>query len=59
MATIDLPDNLVQTLSLVLNQLQQVLPEPKQETDFTAPAFRWENQQLKPFIRLRIFILMT
>lgn len=47
MATIDLPDNLVQTLSLVLNQLQQVLPEPKQETDFNAPAFRWENQQLK------------
>lgn len=47
MATIDLPDNLVQTLSLVLNQLQQVLPEPRQETDFTAPAFRWENQQLK------------
>ncbi|CAI3104510.1 hypothetical protein MWMV8_MWMV8_00311 [Acinetobacter calcoaceticus] len=47
MATFDLPDNLVQTLSLVLNQLQQVLPEPKQETDFTAPAFRWENQQLK------------
>jgi predicted AAA+ superfamily ATPase len=46
MATIDLPDNLVQTLSLVLNQLQQVLPEPRQETDFTAPAFRWENQQL-------------
>lgn len=41
MATIDLPDNLVQTLSLVLNQLQQVLPEPKQETDFTALAFRW------------------
>ncbi|CAI3133363.1 hypothetical protein MWMV17_MWMV17_01731 [Acinetobacter calcoaceticus] len=47
MATIDLPDNLVQTLSLVLNQLQQVLPEPREETDFTAPAFRWENQQLK------------
>lgn len=47
MATIDLPDNLVQTLSLVLNQLHQVLPEPRQETDFTAPAFRWENQQLK------------
>ncbi len=47
MATIDLPENLVQTLSLVLNQLQQVLPEPRQETDFTAPAFRWENQQLK------------
>ncbi|MFI8040689.1 AAA family ATPase, partial [Acinetobacter baumannii] len=49
MATIDLPDNLVQTLSLVLNQLQQVLPEPKQETDFTAPAFRWENQQQNRF----------
>lgn len=47
MATIDLPENLVQTLSLVLNQLQQVLPEPREEIDFTAPAFRWENQQLK------------
>ena len=50
MATIDLPNNLVQTLSLVLNQLQQVLPEPKQETDFNAPAFRWENQQLKAIL---------
>lgn len=57
MATIDLPDNLVQTLSLVLNQLQQVLPEPKQETDFTAPAFRWENQQLKAIYTPKKFYL--
>ena len=59
MATIDLPDNLVQTLSLVLNQLQQVLPEPKQETDFTALLLDGKTSSLKPFIHLKIFTLMT
>ena len=53
MATIDLPDNLVQTLSLVLNQLQQVLPEPKQETDFTALLLDGKTSNLKPFIHLK------
>lgn len=47
MATIDLPEHLLKTLSVVLDQLHQVLPEAKQETDFVAPAFRWQNKQLK------------
>ncbi len=47
MATIDLPEHLLKTLSVVLDQLHQVLPETKQETDFAAPAFRWQNKQLK------------
>lgn len=47
MATLDLPEHIIKSLSTVLTQLQQVLPEPKQETDFSAPAFRWQDQQLK------------
>ena len=47
MAAFDLPDNIIQKLSTVLDQLQQVLPEAKQETDFSAPAFRWHDKQLK------------
>ena len=31
---------------MFFQQLQQVLPCPKQPTDFFAIAFRWENQQL-------------
>lgn len=47
MAAFDLPDHIIQRLSTVLDQLQQVLPETKQETDFSAPAFRWHDKQLK------------
>jgi predicted AAA+ superfamily ATPase len=47
MAAFDLPDHIIQKLSTVLDQLQQVLPETKQETDFSAPAFRWHDKQLK------------
>ena len=46
MAILDLPESILQSLSSVLTQLQQVLPPPKQPTDFSAIAFRWENQQL-------------
>ncbi|KYQ80390.1 AAA family ATPase [Acinetobacter sp. NRRL B-65365] len=46
MAILDLPESIIQSLSNVLTQLQQVLPAPKQPTDFSAIAFRWENQQL-------------
>lgn len=46
MATLELPDHLIQRLTTVLEQLQQVLPEVKQETDFSAPAFKWQNKQL-------------
>ena len=51
MATFNLPENLAQKVlekfSKVLDQLQQVLPEAKQETDFEAIAFRWHEKQLK------------
>ena len=47
MATFDLPDNIIQKLSTVLDQLHQVLPEKKQDTDFKAVAFRWHDKQLK------------
>jgi uncharacterized protein len=47
MATIDLPDNILQVLSTVLQQLQQNLPELKHETNFEASAYKWQNQQLK------------
>ncbi|MCT8089521.1 ATP-binding protein [Acinetobacter sp. C_4_1] len=47
MATIDLSDNILQVLSTVLQQLQQNLPELKQETNFEASAYKWQNQQLK------------
>ncbi|OTG70438.1 AAA family ATPase [Acinetobacter sp. ANC 4169] len=47
MATIDLPDNILQALATVLQQLQQNLPELKQETNFSASAYKWQDKQLK------------
>lgn len=47
MATLDLPDSILQTLENVLQQLQQNLPELRQPTDFSASAYKWQNQQLK------------
>lgn len=46
MANLDLPDNILLSLSHVLQQLQQSLPALKQETDFSATAFKWQDQQL-------------
>lgn len=57
MATLDLPDHLIKSLSVVLEQLQQMLPEPKQETDFSAPAFRWQDKQLKPIYQPKMMHL--
>ena len=48
MATIELPDTILQSLSQVLAQLHQTLPSLKQEPDFSAPAFKWQNKQLIP-----------
>lgn len=47
MATIDLPEHILQAFSTVLQQLQQNLPELKQETDFSASAYKWQDKQLK------------
>ncbi len=50
MATIDLPDNILNALSAVLQQLQQNLPPLKQRTDFSASAYKWQDQQLKAIL---------
>lgn len=57
MATIELPDHLIQRLSIVLEQLHQVLPEAKQDTDFSAPAFKWQHKQLKAIPEPKIMLL--
>ena len=46
MAILDLPESILASLSNVLTQLQHVLPQPKQPTDFSAIAFKWVNQEL-------------
>ncbi|MCJ8160579.1 ATP-binding protein [Acinetobacter zhairhuonensis] len=48
MATLELPDTILQSLTQVLAQLQQTLPTLKQEPDFSAPAFKWQDKQLIP-----------
>jgi uncharacterized protein len=53
MATIDLPNNILEALSTVLQQLQQSLPEVKQAPDFSAIAFKWENSELKATMRAK------
>lgn len=48
MTTIQLPDDILQSLSTVLQQLQQSLPALKPEHDFSAIAYKWQDQQLLP-----------
>lgn len=57
MASFDLPDHLIETLSRVLNQLQQTLPQLPQAPDFSAPAFKWQDRQLKPIYTPKTFRL--
>ncbi|CAM4257481.1 ATP-binding protein [Acinetobacter pragensis] len=47
MPTIDLPDHILNSLSAVLLQLQQTLPEIKKLPDFSTAAYKWEDKQLK------------
>ncbi|MGE8542388.1 MAG: ATP-binding protein [Acinetobacter sp.] len=47
MPTIDLPDNILDSLATVLLQLQQSLPKVKEAPDFSAIAYIWQDQQLK------------
>ncbi|MCU4324526.1 ATP-binding protein [Acinetobacter schindleri] len=53
MATIDLPDHILNALSTVLQQLQQSLPEVKTVPDFSAYAYKLQDGQLKPIHKLR------
>ncbi|WOE32548.1 MULTISPECIES: ATP-binding protein [unclassified Acinetobacter] len=46
MATLQLPDPIIDSLAAVLQQLQQSLPALKQNTDFSAIAYKWHNKQL-------------
>lgn len=48
MAIIDLPQNILNSLSNVLQQLQQLLPDLKQAPDFSSAAYKWQDKQLKP-----------
>ncbi len=57
MATIDLPDNILESLSTVLLQLQYSLPELKQAPDFSSMAFKWQNQQLKAIYQPKVMYL--
>ncbi len=58
MASFELPDNLLHTLSLVLTQLHQSLPPVQQVPDFSATAYRWQQQQLQP-IHLLTHLTLT
>lgn len=51
MATLDLPDNILKSLSDVLLQLHQALPEVKQAPDFSAGAYKWQDKQLKVILQ--------
>ncbi|WP_445115762.1 ATP-binding protein [Acinetobacter sp. WZC-1] len=53
MATFDLPEHLIQSLTVVLEQLHQSLPAARQQTDFSAPAFKWQDKQLKSIYQPR------
>lgn len=51
MATIELPDALIEKLSIVLEKLEHALPTQAHLPDFNAPAFKWQNQQLIPIFQ--------
>jgi uncharacterized protein len=57
MPQLELPEHLINTLSHVLQQVQQTLPALKQETDFSAPAYKWHQKQLRPIFELKAFSL--
>lgn len=53
MATIDLPENIINALSTVLLQLQQSLAPVKQPPDFSTYAYKWQNGELKQIHQLK------
>lgn len=46
MASLDLPNDLIDLFRQLALQVQQQLPPVRIEPDFTAPAYVWKNQQL-------------
>lgn len=57
MALIDLPEDILKLMTHVLHQVQQTLPELKQKPDFSTPAYKWQNKQLKPIIQAKTMYL--
>lgn len=53
MALIDLPENILNLITTVLQQVQQSLPELQKSPDFSAAAYKWQNKQLKPITQAK------
>ncbi|MBP8063761.1 MAG: ATP-binding protein [Acinetobacter sp.] len=53
MALIDLPENILNLMTTVLQQVQQSLPELQKSPDFSAAAYKWQNKQLKPIAQAK------
>ncbi|MDY6451415.1 ATP-binding protein [Acinetobacter faecalis] len=53
MALIDLPENILNLMTTVLQQVQQSLPELQKSPDFSAAAYKWQNKQLKPITQAK------
>ncbi|MDY6457111.1 ATP-binding protein [Acinetobacter faecalis] len=53
MALIDLPENILNLITTVLQQVQQSLPELQKSPDFSAAAYKWQNKQLKPIAQAK------
>ncbi|WFP97693.1 ATP-binding protein [Acinetobacter sp. ANC 7201] len=53
MALIDLPENILNLMTTVLQQVQQSLPELQKSPDFSATAYKWQNKQLKPIAQAK------
>ncbi|MEB3754781.1 ATP-binding protein [Acinetobacter sp. MD2(2019)] len=48
MAQLELSNDMLHLIKNVLERLQQTLPPVETEIDFSAPAYKWQKQQLKP-----------
>lgn len=57
MATLELPDSVLQSLNHVLQQMQQNLPALKQAPDFEKHAFKWQAGELKAIPHLKPMFL--
>ena len=53
MALIDLPENILNLITTVLQQVQQSLPELQKSPDFSVAAYKWQNKQLKPITQAK------
>lgn len=57
MTNLVLPKDLIDSLSVILKQLQQTLPPLQKEIDYSAHAFKWKNNTLHPINEPKAFYL--